>query len=183
MIVVSQNLTEVTNGSYILLDTNVLSECVRSKELYDQLIGLIQNNTSFYTINLVLLETLHGHSTTKEFKDKRDFVESICKIVDPLRQIPPKRLLSYSVVCTNNNYKNPSQVDFLLSAILYNYSINGSKCYVLTADKKAMPTFYDIVSVVTIAREKSVTNYVLYAINLDNFDKAAKNVLKEVNNS
>ncbi|HMH69811.1 MAG TPA: hypothetical protein VK502_00260 [Candidatus Saccharimonadales bacterium] len=162
--------------STIFLDTNVFSIGARCQPLIDMLVTLkADHGCSLTTIPSVLFEFTNGSSDLQIFNQRRELMSAIVDSVNPARYI--NNIDDFSVVMAKINGQNRSYTDFLLAAALYSY--RHAKVYLLTTDLRALPKFFDRVSII-MAEEKSgdVKNFGIYSFNEESYLKAARSIIR-----
>ena len=171
------DLAACLQSSTIITDSNIVTACFRCQGLLELVRELKSvSQCSFVTIPSVEFEYNRGANSLKTYNENQEFFNNLIDGIDPMMFM--KKLDAFPVVMSKLNAGNPSYTDFLLIACLYFYRDSGL-VYLMTADLKAFPSFYDREYLVTIEEDKSqqVRNIGLYRFNVDNYAKAAKSII------
>lgn len=158
----------------MFLDTNVFSIAPRSKDFAEFIVELKNEAECAYaTIPSVVFEVTNGSSTLDIYNERSTYINSTVDNVlatDFIDKVP-----DFCVLMAKINASNKSYTDFLLAACLYKYK--HIKAYLMTTDLKALPSFFDRVSIITIEQNSGdVINFGLYSFNETKYVKALQSV-------
>ena len=161
---------------YLFLDTNVFIYASKNESFFDFLVGLKNEaHCSFSTIPSVVFEFTNSSETMSQYNERLTFLISLVDATDPMTFL--SNIPDFYVVMSKTNGQNKSYTDFLLAACLYNY--RRTDVALLTADLKALPSFYPRTHILAVEHGKEIRNFAIYGFDGTGYAAAAKNVLAE----
>lgn len=159
-------------NKFIFLDTNVFIFAAKNESFTDFLISLNKVGCSFSTIPSVVFELTNGSNSSDTYNKRIELVNSLVDRVDPVQFM--NNISDFYIVMSKINSNNPSYTDFLLAACLYQY--RNSNAILLTADLKALPSFFPREDVIAVEHGKEVKPFGFYSFDLEGYAKAAAKI-------
>lgn len=161
----------------IIVDTNVFSTMQRSKSFIEFLEAMKQKTGCAYaTIETVLFETTISSSSREVYEKRTDITQTLLDAILPTNFISKTK--DFNILMAKLNASNTSFTDFQLAACLYQH--RNSRCYLLTSDQQALPTFFDREFVITAQQDGGrLVNFGFFRFNNKSYVKAAESVLSQ----
>lgn len=170
----SPTITQDLKNYTLFLDTNVFIFASKNKSFFDFLVGLKNDgDCSFATIQPVIFEFTRGVASKEAYNERVAFVNSIVDWVNPMRFL--EDIQDFHVLMAKVNSSNKSYTDFLLAACLYQFG--AQKTALLTADLKALPSFYARSHIITVEHRDELKNFGVYRMEMSGYFAALMEAL------
>ena len=174
-LICTPNLQDILSDAILVVDTCVLIDASKNREVSLLLSGLEKAGCVFETPPAVLNEFTCNAKDRTEYKEMRQFFESlniglIHRIEDHfLDDAGP----TFDMVIRRCKVNRPSYVDRLVLFVPYWYK--AQKMLVITSNHKDVPhEFYDLVGHISYESKNEFRNIGVYSFNREKFDKIAK---------
>jgi predicted nucleic acid-binding protein len=170
----SPTITSDLKSHTLFLDTNVFIFASKNKSFFDFLVELKnKGDCAFATIQPVIFEYTRGIESAKAYNERIEFVNSVVDWVNPMKFL--EDIEDFHVLMAKVNSGNKSYTDFLLAACLYQYGNRNTA--LLTADLKALPSFYERSHIITVEHGNELKNFGVYRMEMSGYFAALASAL------
>lgn len=170
----TSTLVSDLSNKYLLLDTTVLINALKSDEFLGLLSELSESNCSLVTIPSVTYEFSRNTNTIEGYNKRQEFIKvlnvTVLKRMEETFEQDQVFKIAYAKAFTSKNDKGPSYTDALLCSVAYKYRSHGM--LIMTANHKDMPlSMFDRTELITIDVGGELRNEAIYRLSPTKLNK------------
>lgn len=163
---------------HLLVDTNFLIDVYKNPTVFEEILSFfLEEKIVLATIFPVVAEFLRGISILKDYRKKKEYLDSIIQITLPIGPKIQEDILRGIIPAYREKGGLLSITDFLLAGVLMYYK--NSPLILLTRNHRDFPTtIFDRIDVLPVEYEYEIQTFGFYRFSDSKFKKVLEDLIK-----